>query len=154
MAQSAVTAEITDRTAELLSALRDYAAVAREASLEGLVRLRIGETDLKAMRFLLGAPGSLARDLAKHLGISSASTTTLVDRLAERGLVRREPSKTDRRTINLYPTVAADEEPWSSLDRFDERAGAVAMEWPEETVAAAAEMIAAMADRSRSTRRA
>ncbi len=131
--------------AQLLRALRDYAAAAREASLEGLVELKLSETDLKAMRFLLARPGALARDIAQQLQVSSATTTVLVDRLEQRGLLRREPSEKDRRAVHLYPTVTADEEPWSSLDRFDRRAGEIAARWPSEAVATATEIIQAMA---------
>lgn len=144
-----MTENIDGHATDILAALRDYAAAAREASLAGLVQLRIGETDLKAMRYLIAAPGSLSRDLARHLAVSSASVTTLVDRLADKGLLRREPSTTDRRTVHLFATVSADQEPWSSLDRFDQRAGAVASEWPADVVQGAAALIVEMTRRGR-----
>ena len=128
----------------LLQALRDFASAAREASLEGLVELKLSETDLKAMRYLLSEPGAMPRDIAQHLQVSSATTTVLVDRLERRGLVRREASAVDRRTVNVYPTVDADEEPWASLDRFDRRAGEIAAAFPPETVEAATRLITAM----------
>ncbi|WP_207457349.1 MarR family winged helix-turn-helix transcriptional regulator [Herbiconiux sp. SYSU D00978] len=130
--------------ADLLRALRDYAAAAREASLEGLVELKLSETDLKAMRFLLARPGALARDVAQQLQVSSATTTVLVDRLERRGLLRREPSAKDRRAVHLYPTVTAEEEPWSSLDRFDRQAGEVAARWSPQEIEKATEIITAM----------
>lgn len=128
----------------LLRALRDFASAAREASLSGLVALKLSETDVKAMRLLLAHPGSLPRDIARELGISSASTTVLMDRLEKRGLLRREPSPTDRRSLHVYATVSAADEPWSSLDDFDRRAADIASRWPEEVIAQATEVIVAM----------
>jgi DNA-binding MarR family transcriptional regulator len=129
---------------ELLRALRDYAAAAREASLEGLVKLKLTENDLKAVRFLLANPGALARDLKEHLQVSSPSITTLLDRLEGRGFIRREASDLDRRAVNLYALVDPVEEPWASLDRFDRLAGAIAGAWPTDTVHSATALVDAM----------
>lgn len=128
---------------KLLMALRDYASAAREASLDGLVRLRLAETDLRAMRLLLAEPGMSSRDLASRLGISPTSTAVLLDRLMRRDLIRREVDA-EGRPGGLFPTVALDEEPWSSLDRFDQRAGEIVADWPTETVADATALITAM----------
>jgi DNA-binding MarR family transcriptional regulator len=40
-------------------------------------------------------------DVAEHLGLTPASTSTLVDGLARRGLLRREAAASDRRRISL-----------------------------------------------------
>jgi DNA-binding MarR family transcriptional regulator len=40
-------------------------------------------------------------DVSEHLGLTPASTSTLVDGLARRGLLRREASASDRRRISL-----------------------------------------------------
>jgi len=59
-------------------------------------------TDLAALRMLIireqrGQPVS-PHDLARHLRISTASTTKLIDRLTEAGHVVRLPHPTDRRS--------------------------------------------------------
>lgn len=46
------------------------------------------------------------RDLAQATRTSSANVTGLVDRLADRGLVRRERSLADRRVIEVSLTEA------------------------------------------------
>jgi len=135
---------MTDTTSEaraLLLALRDYASAARDASLEGLVRLKLTDAELRAIRLLLAEPGLAPRALASRLGISSPTVTLLVDRLERRGLIRRE---TESASSQLFATVETDEEPWASLDLFDHRAGEVAAAWSPEVVVAATELIGAM----------
>ncbi len=44
-------------------------------------------------------------DLAERLGLSPSATTRLVDRLEERGWVRRESPRENRRTINVLITA-------------------------------------------------
>ncbi|WP_422391916.1 MarR family winged helix-turn-helix transcriptional regulator [Arthrobacter sp. N1] len=43
------------------------------------------------------------KDVAAHLGFSSATTTSVLDRLEADGYLRRRPSATDRRGIHLEP---------------------------------------------------
>ncbi|MFC6259266.1 MarR family winged helix-turn-helix transcriptional regulator, partial [Kocuria oceani] len=61
------------------------------------------------------------RDLAARLGISSASTTTLLDRLTKSGHVRREPHPTDRRALIVTATEGADREVRATLTAVHER---------------------------------
>ncbi|WP_405142070.1 MarR family transcriptional regulator [Sphaerisporangium sp. NBC_01403] len=48
-------------------------------------------------------------DLGGVLGLAKSSLTGLVDRTAERGLVRREPDPQDRRAVQVTLTAAGDE---------------------------------------------
>ncbi|MBN9328738.1 MAG: MarR family transcriptional regulator [Cellulomonas sp.] len=65
--------------------------------------MQLGETDMKALRFVIVRTEQghhvTAREIADHLGISSASTTKLLDRLEAGGHIRRTPHPTDRRAI-------------------------------------------------------
>lgn len=65
--------------------------------------MRLGENDMKALRLMIvkGDKGEhvTARDIAEHLGISSAATTKLLDRLERAGHIRRTSHPTDRRAI-------------------------------------------------------
>ncbi|MHC5559589.1 MarR family winged helix-turn-helix transcriptional regulator [Kocuria sp. U4B] len=101
--------EHTDPAAvEVLQALRTYQSA--EAAVRQRARQALGmsEKDAVALRLLLEAeragqplgPGELAR----KLGISSASTTTLLDRLTKSGHIARRPHPTDRRALVLVPT--------------------------------------------------
>ena len=49
-----------------------------------------------------GSPSTSA--LARHIVVSQATVTRIIDRLEQRGLVRRDKSSTDRRVINVSLT--------------------------------------------------
>jgi DNA-binding MarR family transcriptional regulator len=71
-------------------------------------RLRLGVTDLAALDHLLQSPLPLGPvELGHRLGISSASATTLVDRLEEAGHIIRTDDPADRRRQALVVTKHA-----------------------------------------------
>lgn len=74
-----------------------------------LQSLGIGPNDAKVLRFLLDRDQSgeqvTPRLLAEMLGISSAATTALIDRLADAGWVERIPFPGDRRSIVVRATI-------------------------------------------------
>ncbi|WP_400994572.1 MarR family winged helix-turn-helix transcriptional regulator [Agromyces sp. GXQ0307] len=100
----------------------------------------MGETDLLAIRHLLKREGEgrtvSPKDLAAYLGISSASTTVLIDRLVRSGHVERRPHPTDRRALVIAPTIASDDEVRATLGDMHRRMIEVAegLE-PDEAVA-------------------
>lgn len=66
---------------------------------------------------LVGTVEGLSQeDLQRRLGLSQPGTTRLVDRLAERGLIRRTPGR-NRRLNALRLTPSGAEEASSALDR-------------------------------------
>ncbi|MEO7018296.1 MAG: MarR family transcriptional regulator [Leifsonia sp.] len=94
-------------TRAVLNALRAYRA--SEAAMRrsrGLV-LKISENDFLALRFILANDDAgrvtLAKDVAHYLGISSASTTTLIGRLVQGGYVQKRASTSDRRAVEIVP---------------------------------------------------
>ncbi len=101
-----------DRTiGELVSAY--HALRAAEAARQGRVRSStgMGENELRVLQFLLleGDAGHavMPSEIARHLGVSSASMTALLDRLERAGLLERVGHPTDRRSILIAPTPAA-----------------------------------------------
>ena len=90
----------------------------------------MGETDILALRFLLRAQASgkavVPKDLSQFLGITSASTTSLIDRLVASGHVRREAHPSDRRSIVVIPTVESDTEVRETLGAMHRRMMTVA----------------------------
>lgn len=92
----------------LLSAIRRWRESEQRLNLESRTHMRLNETDMKALRFLVVAknqgtivtPGALA----EHLHISTASTTKLLDRLAAAGHITRAPHPTDRRAVMVTIT--------------------------------------------------
>ena len=119
-----------DPPGAVLQALREYRNV--EAARRRATRdsMGMGETDLLALRYLLRvqADGGQVgpKDLSRVLGITTASTTSLIDRLVGSGHVRREPHPTDRRSLVIVPTVATDSEVRAALGDMHRRMMAVA----------------------------
>lgn len=119
-----------DPPGAVLQALRDYrnVEVARRRSTRD--SMGMGETDLLALRYLLRtqANGEQVgpKDLSRALGITTASTTSLIDRLVGSGHARREPHPTDRRSLVIVPTAATDTEVRSTLGDMHRRMMAVA----------------------------
>ncbi|GLB67996.1 MarR family winged helix-turn-helix transcriptional regulator [Arthrobacter mangrovi] len=114
----------------VLNALREYRA--SEAAMRRRTRssMGMGETDLLALRYLLQAEAQGRavgpKELGSQLGVTSASMTTLIDRLVKTGHIRREPHPTDRRALILRPTPGSDEEVRRTLGLMHQRMIAVA----------------------------
>lgn len=93
------------RLMEALRALREAEERLSEASLK---YMRLSSVDMRALHFLIVAgntdvlptPGAIAA----HLGISSASTTKLLDRLERGGHISRERHPEDRRALVIRIT--------------------------------------------------
>ena len=119
-----------DGTTAILNALRDYTT--SEAAMRRRTResMGMGANDLLALRFLFqdkrSGRVSRPRDLAHRLGITSASVTTLVDRLIASGHIQRQQDPNDRRSIILQPTPDADREVRHTLGGMHERMRAAA----------------------------
>ena len=62
-------------------------------------------SDFGILELLLHKGPSTINDLGSKLSLTSGSSTQAVDRLESRGLVRREPSKTDRRAKVVHLTA-------------------------------------------------
>src|SRR5690625_5727116 len=103
--------ELVDRTGvgegelaqidELMAALAGLRAAEQELTRASLTYMQLNETDMKALHYLIVCEqqGVVATPstIAAHLGISSASTTKLLDRLEKGGHVRRSRHPSDRR---------------------------------------------------------
>jgi DNA-binding MarR family transcriptional regulator len=66
-------------------------------------RLGLNPADLRCLDWLADGPKT-AGQLAAATGLRPAATTTLIDRLSARGLVRRVPSEIDRRQVLVEMT--------------------------------------------------
>jgi DNA-binding MarR family transcriptional regulator len=92
----------------VLEALQVYRAAEAAMRRRTGAAMGIGDNDLLALRLILdntavGRP-TFAKDLSAYLGVSSASTTLLIDRLVRGGFVERRPSRVDKRSVELVPT--------------------------------------------------
>ncbi len=97
-------AQITELM-QAMGELREAEDRLSEASLE---YMKLGKTDMRALHLLIvaGNTGQVvtASTLAAHLGITSASTTKLLDRLERGGHIIRRPHPSDRRSHSIHIT--------------------------------------------------
>jgi DNA-binding MarR family transcriptional regulator len=78
-------------------------------------RLGTGVSDAEALRHLLTTGPTGPVELGRTLGIGSAASTALADRLERAGHVERRPHPADRRRLQLVPTERAGREVWAAL---------------------------------------
>ncbi|WP_243076494.1 MarR family winged helix-turn-helix transcriptional regulator [Microbacterium sp. SS28] len=83
------------------------------------------ENELRMIQFLVSA-GDAGKDvkpgeLTRHLGISSASTTALMDRLERAGSLERFAHPTDRRSILISATPSARDKVKATIGAFESR---------------------------------
>ena len=138
-----------DSGAAVLKALRDYRTAEQSVRRSTRESMGMGETDLLALRFLLRAQASgetvVPKDLSRILGITSASTTSLIDRLAASGHVRRQAHPTDRRSVIVVPTAESDQEVKVTLGAMHRRMMAVAEDLSTEEARIVVQFLSHMA---------
>lgn len=100
-------------------ALLAYGEARRIAAAGARRELGLNELDARALLFVADNPGARPSHVRDHLGITSAGVTTLIDRLVQRGAVRRDLDDDDRRVNHITATVDLGAPPWSSLRAFD-----------------------------------
>lgn len=98
-------------TSDLLRAIRSFGD-AHDRMLGSIKKgMRMNITDVATLRLLImrEEAGEMVTpmQISKHLGISTASTTKLLDRLEASGHVARQPHPTDRRGRTVVLTDAA-----------------------------------------------
>jgi DNA-binding MarR family transcriptional regulator len=87
--------------------LRDFLDVSEAFERALGTELEVNKTDLEAMEHLLMSGPLSPSELARRLGISTASTTTAIDRLVALDHVTREPHPSDRRGVLVVPREAS-----------------------------------------------
>lgn len=108
------------RETSLTEAMLRYVYARTAALTQARRELGIKELDARALLYIAEHPGTRPGTLSDFLGITSAGVTTLIDRLVERDVVRRDVDTRDRRVNRLTATVDFAVPPWSALTRFDE----------------------------------
>jgi DNA-binding MarR family transcriptional regulator len=94
-----------------LSASIETAAEALAAVLDparGDHLLRVSPTQLRALTWLRGNPGTNVNGLADYLAVGASSASRLCDRLEALGFLRRAADPQDRREVQVLLTVAAE----------------------------------------------
>jgi len=106
--RSGVAPEDLRQIALVMGALGELRDAEQKLSLASRRYMRLNDTDMRALHYLIvcanrgatATPGGIAT----HLGISTASTTKLLDRLEKGGHIRRAPHPTDRRALAITIT--------------------------------------------------
>jgi DNA-binding MarR family transcriptional regulator len=109
--------------------------------------LGISDTALNAIRTLVNESdedGVTMKDLAHDLGVSPAVLTGIVDRLEEKGWIRRQLHRTDRRSTVVIATVDEDSEVLRVLHALDAPLRKVANSISDDAAAVVRAMAAAM----------
>lgn len=85
----------------------------------------LGANEMRILSYLLRQhrDGNVVKpsEISRHLAISSASTTALLDRLERQGSVERISHPTDRRSILIAPTARAAGDVADIVDAFETR---------------------------------
>lgn len=123
-----------DGEREMLRAVRDLVAADRLMRRDMGRRMGLGETDMRAVRHVMAAASlgllTTPHDLADHLGVTTAATTTLLDRLGTTGHLERIPHPTDRRSKVVVATAHAYAEARAHLTSTHDRMRAAAARVP------------------------
>lgn len=93
------------RLMEALGGLREAEQRLSQASRR---YMQLNETDMRALHYLIVCDNrtvvATPSGIAHHLGVSTAATTKLLDRLEKGGHIRRSPHPTDRRALAITIT--------------------------------------------------
>lgn len=139
-----------DGAVEILHALRRFRMADRDMRRRMSEGMDMNATDIDALRHVIARERAgeavTPRDLASYLGISTASTTKLLDRLARSGHLRRHPHPGDRRSVVVTATDHAHAEVREHLAGMHRRMREVAEAVPEASRADVARFLDAMAD--------
>ena len=109
--------------------------------------LGVSETALTAIHTLVthaDENGLTMKDLAHELGVSPAVLTGVVDRLEEKGWIRRQLHSSDRRSTVVVPTVDGDSDVMAVLHALDEPIRKVANSLTDGEAAGVRTLTAAM----------
>ena len=103
------TSDEVDQVVEVMEAMRRWRRVERRLNDSSRKYMQLGENDMRAVRYIIACQrhGALATpsDVAKHLGITTASVSRMIDRLVEANHIRRTPHPQDRRSTALEVTA-------------------------------------------------
>ncbi|ROZ87339.1 MarR family winged helix-turn-helix transcriptional regulator [Gordonia sp. OPL2] len=76
-------------------------------------RLGVGPADMRCLDWLSERPCT-AGEIAAATGLRPAATTALIDRLVDKGFVRRTAAPTDRRKVLVELTEDGQQQVWSA----------------------------------------
>lgn len=136
------------RSKAVLEALRIYRAA--EVAMRRRTRdsMSMGENELLVLRYLLRDSARRVKpgELTRYLGLSTASTTAILDRLERSGHVTRAANPDDRRSIFIQATPRAHAEVRQTLGNMHDRMLAAVIDMTPEEAAAVVAFLRRMSD--------
>jgi DNA-binding MarR family transcriptional regulator len=139
---------------EIVTAYLDF----RRADADVQARVRaatgLGDNEIRVMDYVISTVSAgqdaTPSDISRRLGISSASTTALLDRLERSGMVERANHPTDRRSILISATPEAERKLASTLGEYDALLRSVASSLEPDERVVVAEFLADLTDAAKS----
>jgi DNA-binding MarR family transcriptional regulator len=139
-----------DETVAVLRALRRFRRADEEMRRRMSADMDMNVTDLQALQLVIAAERTdtpaTPRMLASRLGISTASTTKLLDRLTASGHLLRSPHPRDRRSLVVHATEHAHAQVRERLGHMHERMAEIASAVPEHCRPAVVGFLVEMAE--------
>lgn len=106
--RTGVPPEDLKQIASVMEALAELRGAEQRLSQASRRYMRLNETDMRALHYLIVCANrelvATPSGIAHHLGISTAATTKLLDRLEKGGHTRRAPHPSDRRALAITIT--------------------------------------------------
>lgn len=113
------------RSTSVMEAMRSYRAAEVAMRRRTQQSMEMGENELLVLRFLsrsrLRGTSVTPVAISRYLGITSASTTALLDRLEKSGHLSRTPNPDDRRSVLATSSEKSDEEIRHTLSAMHDR---------------------------------
>lgn len=134
----------------VLEGLRAYQTAARTLAEASKRYMKLGESDMRAIRMIIRSQHQnmlvTPKDISREVGISSASTTKLIDRLVDGGHLIRTPHPKDRRTTCLEVTESTRRSAHDTIGRQHARRFAAAAAMDDDDRAAVIRFFEAMVE--------
>lgn len=138
-----------DRTDESLIALRRIMRATEFYARDLAYEAKLTPAQLRVLQIVSEKNSVTPKVLSKQMGVSQATVTALVDKLAARNQVQRIPSQSDRRQTNVVITEIGqktlDDAPDALQQRFV-RAFEGLQDWEQAMLIASLERVATMLD--------
>jgi DNA-binding MarR family transcriptional regulator len=139
----------TDPAVEILLALRAFRSADHGMRRRLVAGMGMNATDLAALRHVIAREAAddpaTPRTVAQQLGISTASTTKLLNRLTDSGHLAREPHPRDRRSVTVRATAHAHEQIRERMTAVHGHMLEIARDVPADCRTAVVEFLLAMA---------
>jgi DNA-binding MarR family transcriptional regulator len=114
-------------------------------------RVGLGATEEKTI-YLLSSMGPLtAGEIAQHTGLTTASVTSLIDRLESKGYARRVRDQKDRRRVIVELNAEKQAELVRFFDSFQETMTSLLERYTDEQLVVIADFLVRAAQHSRET---